>query len=149
MPLARLKTVAAGRLDLRDRRTDRAARAGTERERERKDRERRDATGSRRGDTHHRLEQPLDRGRRLLQLTRVRGGGLDDRAPRRREPVEAFPHGELADRPGRVAAGADQRDRREVRADRRQVGRRIERQDAALVELDPRLKEGAGRGARR
>jgi len=59
---------------------------------------------------------------------RVHGRGLDDRAARRDEPVEALALRELADRPGLGAPFTDFRDDREVPFDEGQVNVRRERQ---------------------
>ena len=50
---------------------------------------------------------------------------LDHRAARRGQPVEALAPRQLADRPGGFAAGADRRDRREMRAHRVEIERRM------------------------
>ena len=67
---------------------------------------------------------------------------LDDRAARRDQPVKALARRQLADRPGGRAAGADQRDAREMsRAPRRDRRRRSSASSRALVELDARAEE--------
>ena len=91
--------------------------------------------------SHHRLHQVLDRGDGIRAAARVHGRGLDHRAARCGQPVEALASRQLSDRPGRLAAGADRGNRREVRADRRDVERRMQREQTRFVELDARFEE--------
>src|SRR6185503_14010555 len=63
---------------------------------------------------------------------------LDDRAARRHQPIEALALRQLPDRPRVLAAGADGRNRREMRAHRLEVDGGIERDEPLLVELDLR-----------
>src|SRR5947209_16578979 len=67
--------------------------------------------------------------------------GLDDRAARGDQPVEAGALREGADRAGVRGAGADFRDRVEIAVDHRHVDARRERFEALVVAADARGQE--------
>src|SRR6266540_5725536 len=79
----------------------------------------RDASGGRW--TDELVHQRFERSGEIVMHARVHRGGLDDRAPRRDEPVEARALREGADRAGIGAAGADLRDHLEVAFDQGEV----------------------------
>ena len=68
----------------------------------------RDATASLRGNTHHRVEQMFEHGGWVVAQAGVHGRGLDDRAARRDQPVEALalgscPIGPAASPPAQIS----------------------------------------------
>ena len=100
-------------------------------------------------DLPHATSFSISRFERLLGIltqARVHGRGLDHRARRRHEPVEALGLLELRDRPGVRVAGGDPRHRVEVRAHLGRVEAGGEGRQARLVERGAR-REVAARAA--
>src|SRR5215207_2515485 len=87
---------------------------------------------------HHRLQQVFEQLFAVAAEARVDGRGLDDRAARGDQPVEAGARREPPDGAGPVAALADRGDGVEVALNGRRVQPRVERGEPRAIQLAAR-----------